>query len=215
MTNKVSKGKKNNKVSKVSKEIKDKAIEVEDDIKEAKPIKEVKKIEKKAEKKFEKTVTIGKSKGNFWSNNKGLIIFLGILALLIALTFLIEGDETTKKEIDYSTLGSDIQEWYTDTQSNNYTLTVIALSYCGYCAQYKPIITQIANDEGLKLYWFEMDTMSSEDANALQNTYTLEQYSGSSPYTAIIYGGKFVTDTVGYMDESSTNTFLKEAGAIN
>lgn len=169
----------------------------------------VKKVE---EVKREKALKPKKSFKDFLKNNKGLLIVLGIVALLVLMTILVEGNDEPKTEIDYSTLGSDVSSWYSDTQSDKYVITVIALSYCHYCADYKPKITEIANRNNVSLYWFEIDTMSEEDAQALQSTYKLEQYTGSSPYTAIIKGGEFVTDTVGYMPEEDTITFLTGAG---
>lgn len=150
---------------------------------------------------------------SWWKRNRSTIIILGAVLLLVLMSMLIEGNEKSK-EIDYSSLSADVQQWVEDTSSEQYVVTVIALSYCGYCEQYKPVITQIANDNGLKLYWFEIDTMSDEDANVLQTTYELEQYSGSSPYSLVTYGGEFVSDVVGYMEKADTETFLKGAGAI-
>ena len=184
---------------------------VKKDVEKVKPLKKEKKDFKKVEK---KNAVIGESKGNFWKNNKGAFIIIGVIALLIVLTLLIEGNEKTEKAFDYSTLGAEINTWYNDTQENQYVVTVIALSYCGYCAQYKPIITELATEEGLKLHWFEIDTMASGDAEALQYQYNLEKYTGSSPYTLITYNGEYVTDVVGYMEKEEITSFLENAGAL-
>lgn len=182
--------------------------------KEVKKIVPLKKATTKVEKEVKKTAVIGEKSKGFWKNNKGTIIIVGVIVLLVALTILIEGNEKPNNEIDYSSVGTEVKAWYDDTQKDQNVVTVIALSYCGYCAKYKPIITALSTEKGFKLYWFEIDTMSEDDSSALQNTYDLEQYSGSSPYTVVTKNGAFVKDIVGYMEKSELVSFLESAGAL-
>ena len=182
--------------------------------KENKKIVPLKKETTKVEKVVKKTANVGAASKSFWKNNKSTIIIVGFIVLLLAVTFLIEGNEKKSTEVDYSSVGTEIKAWYDDTQKDQNVVTVIALSYCGYCANYKPIITALSSERGFKLYWFEIDTMSEEDSAALQNTYKLEQYSGSSPYTVVTKKGAFVKDVVGYMEKAELVSFLEGAGAL-
>jgi thiol-disulfide isomerase/thioredoxin len=150
-----------------------------------------------------------------------------IIWLFFGLSFLIEsnnkgtyggnntGENNVAKEVDVSKASKEVKEWYTAvTAEKNTAVTVIALSYCGYCKEYKPIITEIAKNEDLELYWFEIDTMSEEDGAILTGTYNLESYSGSSPYSFVTKDKKFLGDKVGYMANDATIQFLTGIGAI-
>ena len=130
---------------------------------------------------------------------------------MVAFTILKEKSEKTDTNLNIS---DDISSWVADSKTDQSVVAVIALSTCHYCAQYKPIITEIAEENSLKLYWFEIDTLNEADSSALTSTYSLTQYSGSSPYTFITKNGEFINDVVGYMPKEDTLTFLKDNGVI-
>lgn len=155
--------------------------------------------------------------------NLGTIIILSIVGLLIIFSMLIktgeqgENSNETSGNIDPTALSEEVKEWYETTKKDEYVVTVIGLSYCGYCKQYKPVIEEITDDENIAFYYFDFDTLaeaSSKDADALEHTYDLENYTGSSPYTFITKNGEFIGDTVGYMDKDETTSFLKSLKVI-
>lgn len=152
---------------------------------------------------------------SFFKKNRTVLLVVGLVGLLLLLAIMIEGNEKPSSgSIEYSSLSTEVKAWYDETKSEEFVITVIGLSYCGFCEQYKPVLTQIANDNNIKLHWFNIDELSQADSNALQNTYELKQYTGSSPYTLITYGGEFIADEVGYMEKESVESFLKEAGVL-
>ena len=152
----------------------------------------------------------------FWKNNKGLIIGIGAVILLVLFTILQDNSKEEKViEIDESLLSAEMSDWLNSTREDKYVVTVIGMTTCPHCQNYKPVITSVSDNENLNLYFFEADTITNaEDNNALENAYELENYEGSVPYTFVTKNGEFVCDTVGGMDEKGTNDFLRSCGVI-
>jgi len=151
----------------------------------------------------------------FIKNNKGLLIGLGVVLLLVLFTILQETNKSTEVEIDESALSAEMSTWLNDTRSDEYVVTVIGMTTCPHCQNYKPVIEEVSKNENIKLYFFEADTITNEaDNKALENAYELENYEGSVPYTFITKNGEFIADNVGGMDKDATLNFLRENNVI-
>lgn len=129
------------------------------------------------------------------------------------------GESNLTESNDYNDVNLDntseeINNWYYDVTSKNQVVTVIGLSYCSHCINYKPVLEKLATDNNFKMYWFDIDKMNEDDANVLTYTYNLSGYTGASPYTFVINNNKLVKDNLGFENEEKTVTFLKEAKVI-
>lgn len=146
----------------------------------------------------------------FWKKYKGWVIAALAVCAFVALSFLVEGNKPEEGESS-----SNVSEWVEAVKEDQYIITVIALSYCSHCKDYKPVITSIANEQGIPIYWFEIDTVSEEEANIISSTYEFSEYEGASPYTAITKKGEVVAQySLGYMDKDAATNFLKTNGVI-
>lgn len=151
----------------------------------------------------------------FWKKNQGTIIVVGIVILLLSFTLLNkENKQDPTTEIDWSTVSEEVQNWYLATQEDQYVVTVIASSTCPHCSAYHPVITEVSNEEEIKLFFFEVDTLSQDDQNALHNAYVLENNEGYVPYTFITNNGAFVTDHTGGMEKEDLVNYFKENHVI-
>ncbi len=146
----------------------------------------------------------------FWNKYKGLVLVLIALIAFVLLSFLGEG-----KEEVIETPAADITSWQEGVNKDEYALTIIALSYCGACQNYQPVITRIASENNIPLFWFEIDELAEADATALTNTYDFSEYTGTSPYTAITKNGEVIAQTVGYASEEGTMEFLRTNGLVD
>lgn len=133
------------------------------------------------------------------------------VALFIGLSFLI--DTSGSKPVKESEVPSAF-DWLAATQTDDYIITVLALTTCQYCQAYKPIITQIAKDYDLKLYFYEVDSLSNEESAILTSSYELKNYEGYVPFTFVLKDGEVQGDNTGYLDEEGTMNFLREVGVI-
>ena len=151
----------------------------------------------------------------FWKRNQGTIIVVGIVVLLLLFTLLTgEKKQKDEEQIDWESVSEEVQTWYLATQEDQSVVTVIASSTCPHCSTYKPVIQEVADEEQFKLFIFDVDTLSSEDSNALHNAYVLENNEGYVPYTFITNAGSFVVDYTGGMDKDTAIGFLKDNHVI-
>ncbi len=146
----------------------------------------------------------------FWKKYKVLVIVALLVVAFVALSFLVEGNKPAAKEPS-----SSVSEWVEAVKEDKNVITVIALSYCSHCKDYKPVITEIATKYSIPLYWFEIDTVSEADANTISSTYAFSEYEGASPYTAITKKGAVIAQYAnGYMSNEQALSFLKDNGVI-
>lgn len=146
-------------------------------------------------------------------------LIAAIIWAFVGLSFLIDtkgetkGPNTlqTKNVEDASTI---IKEWYNDVSSGDYVVTIIASSTCPHCQAYKPVITELAEKEKFKLYFFEADELEDSDYDVISTSFELTNYEGSVPYTYIVHNKEFVSDTVGYKDEETTRNYLINSGVL-
>lgn len=188
---------------KVTKKIEKKVTEIndniEDEIKEVK--KEVENVVPKKENKKKKLITI-----------LGIVLAIG---LFIGLSFLIDVSGKDNGNDNNSTVTTaDIESWYNKATNGDEVVTVIASSTCPHCQEYKPVIEKLASEKGFTLYFFEADYLDETDYTMLTGTFEIKNYTGSVPYTFIVRDGKFVADTIGYLDEETTINFLNENNII-
>lgn len=122
----------------------------------------------------------------------------------------INGEDSIKESIN----DIELYNWYSDITNGYDVVTVIALSNCPYCKDFKPIIESIAEENNFKLYIFDIDTLSENDQDVLKNTVKLIDYIGSSPYTFVTSNGEFVDSLFGYHDKNDTLEFLTSTGII-
>ena len=107
-----------------------------------------------------------------------------------------------------------VDSWYNDITSGKQTVTVIGSSTCSHCQEYKPVIKALAKKYKFNLYFFESDTLSSEDSDKLFNSFELKDYNGYVPYTFIFENNEYVNGIVGFADKSATIEYFKEYGVI-
>ena len=146
----------------------------------------------------------------FWKKYKIIIIVVIAILAFVALSLLSENAtrvETTEALKDVTALTESVP-------NDEYSVVVIGLTYCSHCHNFNPIITKISKDYELPLYWFDIDDLSDEDADALTEAFSEHDYLGSSPYIAVLNNGKVVNTHVGEMNKTTTIEFLKESNAI-
>lgn len=141
----------------------------------------------------------------FLKKNKATLIVVGLVVLFVVLAILL-------KDVNFEGEG-ELQEWLADTASSNKVVTVIAQTSCGHCKVYKPVMTEVQEEYGFKLYWEEADLLSKSDYNILSTTYELTGYSGT-PYTFVTENGGLIAAHPGRMEKEALISFLTDAGVI-
>lgn len=151
----------------------------------------------------------------FWNKYKGTIIVIVLLVLFVLLSVLTESGnkKSSKDDIELSKLTEETKAWVDATESDEYIVTVLAQTTCSHCIKYKPVIEDLQNEYGFKLYWYEVDEVyntegRSEDYEAIIGYYDLKDYTGT-PHTYITRNGELLVENSGAItDKESLKEFL-------
>lgn len=148
----------------------------------------------------------------FIKKNKAVISITVVLVLFILIAFLLEKNGK-------ATLGDGLREnvsqWLEDTKSEDYVLTVIASTECGWCKEYKPEMNKIKKDyPDLKIYWFEVDKLTESEVKTVLTTYKSE-FEGGTPHTFLTYKGKVKDIIRGYKEKDKVKEILKKNNVIS
>ena len=136
----------------------------------------------------------------FWKKYKVVIIVVLSIVAFIALSILVDI--------------SKLYNFKKNFKKDEYAVTVIALTTCPHCHNFKPIIKDITEEYNLPLYWIEFDSLSNKDRNYLNSIFADNGYEGYSPYIAVSKKGKVINNYTGEMEKEDTLTFLRDSGAI-
>ena len=82
---------------------------------------------------------------------------------------------------------------------------------CSHCVAFKPVITSVANNKEIDVYYLNTDTI--ETLEAWDSIWNLVEQEGT-PTVAVIENNKLVKSTAGEMTSEELIRFLSEAGAL-
>lgn len=205
----------------------DKAKQVNTTKKETAPKKEekiekVEKVVEVVEEKKEKTSTPKEStkketKKEFKLTSKQKDIVLVLLAVvLLVVAFVVTGNKTPKIDIELpvvlegETGFNEItySEYVEKMNEEKPFLVIIVKDGCGYCEAYTPIVTEVAEEYNLPIYYINLTNITEEEYTALSksNSYLKSQQWGT-PTTLLMSGKTVVGSISGYVDK---DTFVKD-----
>ena len=127
-----------------------------------------------------------------------VLVIIGVIVCLFA--FLIIINNISEK---------GVEDWKKDFDNNKTIVTVIGLTTCEHCQEYKPIIKSLASKYKFNLYFIEIDSLTEEDKNTILTTVDLLDYTGYVPFTFIIKDKQYVVGEVGSKTKEETIEFLK------
>ncbi len=139
--------------------------------------------------------------------NKNPIIISIVILLFVTFGILVRLNNSNDIE------NKTVEQWSKDIK-NDVVVTVIGLTTCGHCQEYKPEIISLAKRNGFNLYFFEVDSLSEEDAKILTETYDLSDYKERVPFTFVMDHGKYSSGITGFSNIDDITEFLKENKAI-
>ncbi len=138
---------------------------------------------------------------NFWKKYKVFVIVIIAIVAFVGLSMLTESSRKVESGLD---------DFKAGFPKDDYSITVIGLTYCGHCHNFSPIIRKVAKEYNLPLYWFDYDALSKDDTKYITDIFSEHGYEGYSPYMAVAKKGEVIATHTGEMDENATVEFLKE-----
>jgi len=206
-TNNNGKVNKNNTVKKdIDKELK--KVEVKEEVKISKPVKEETPVFKeKTKKEFKLT-----------SRQKDIVLVLLVIVLLFVAIF-VTRSKTPELDIELP-VAVEGEAGFTEISYAEYEakiaeekpfLVSLVQDGCGYCDMFKPVLEEVSNEYKIPIYYINLSNLSSEDNSALSssNSY-LKKNKWGTPTTLFMYGDVVVDSLGGYTEKDAFVSFVKE-----
>lgn len=186
--------------------------------------KEVKKVtpkteEIKVEKVAEEVITPAvKEKKSFklTSGQRDVILVL-IVAVVLIIALVLTGGKKLDIELPIALEG---EAGFTEITYSEYAekldkeapfVVVLKRDGCGYCDMYEPIVTEVAGEYSLPIYYINLSNLTADEQSALStsNSY-LRKNQWGTPTTLFMYGKTVVDSIGGYVEKDSFVEFVKE-----
>ena len=144
-----------------------------------------------------------------------------VLVLLVAVVLIIALVLTGGKKLDIELpIALEGEAGFTEITYSDYAekldmeapfVVVIKRDGCGYCDMYEPIVTEVASEYNLPIYYINMSNLTSEEQSALSssNSY-LRKNQWGTPTTLFMYGKTVVDSIGGYVEKDALVEFVKE-----
>ena len=144
---------------------------------------------------------------------KNILITVGVI-LVFAFVFIvsIKQEEKLNKEAAKVKLHEiTIDKLNQKLNSDEKFVLLLGRPDCSHCVAFKPIITKVANDKGIDVYYLNVDTI--ETYEDWETIWGLVEQEGT-PTVAVIEKQQLVLSSAGEMTEEQLIEFFKEAGVL-
>lgn len=132
-----------------------------------------------------------------------------------------------EEEIAYKTV-STYDEYMKVIKSKNVVMTVFGRNSCYWCNKFKPIYNEVAQEQGVDIYYIDSDSFNQDEYNKILNSglnipakctdskeEDLPLSSGfGTPLTIFTKKGKEIDCIGGYVNKASLESKLKSVGMI-
>ncbi len=127
------------------------------------------------------------------------------------------GSSSSSDDSQYTNISFiDYKKYDEIYQSGKKSIVVLGQTGCGACNAYKPIIDEIAKEEGITIHYVDMRQLNDDEPSKLLGSlsYFDNVESWGTPLTLIIENKKVVADQKGHNDKETTLEFFKTNGLL-
>ena len=174
-------------------------------------VKEEKVVSKKVEEKTKKSFSLT-------SRQKDIILVLLVVVLLVV-GLILTSNKKPKLDIELP-IALNGDAGYTEITYDQYNeklnseeafLVVIVRDGCGYCEMYEPIVTEVADEYKLPIFYINLAHLTDEEKDSLsQSNSYLKRNKWGTPTTLFMYGSNVVDSISGYVEKDTFISFVKE-----
>ncbi len=144
---------------------------------------------------------------------KNVLIVLGVI-LVFGFVFIVsmkQEEKINKKAEDNKFHEITVDKYYELYNSGNKFVLLLGRPGCSHCANFKPIITSVANNKGIDVYYLNTDNI--ETLGDWEDIWGLVEQEGT-PTVAVIENQKLINSNAGEMTSEELILFLSEAGVL-
>ena len=152
------------------------------------------------------------------SKQRDIILILLVVVLLVVGLILTSGKgDKFSVELPIALSGEAgfteiTYDQYEEKVNNEESLVVIIVrDSCGYCEMNEPIVSEVANEYKLPIYYINLTNLSDEEIDLLSTTNAyLKKNDWGTPTTLFMYGAHVVDSISGYVEKDALVDFVKE-----
>lgn len=178
--------------------------------------KEKVKVEKVTEEKVVEEVKKEKKTFKLTSKQKDIILVL-LVAVVLVIALVITREPKFDIELPIALEGTagfneiTYSEYEEKLNTEAPFVVVIVRDGCRYCEKYEPIVSDVATEYSLPIYYINLSNLTSDEQTALStsNSYLKKEQWGT-PTTLFMYGKHVVDSIPGYVDKDTFVEFAKE-----
>lgn len=148
---------------------------------------------------------------------KSDFVLIGAVLLIIVIAVFSSKGNVELEEVNYPlTLSGEAgmhqisyDEYAKKVENKEAFIVIIERAGCGYCEQYMPIVTEVAEEKKIPIYYIDTDTLTTEEMNLLstKNNY-LKKNKWGTPTTLFMLGDRVLNSIGGYVEKESVLSFL-------
>jgi len=148
---------------------------------------------------------------------KSDLILIGVVLIIVVLAMFSSKGTKAYEEVEYplSLVGEvglhqiNFEEYSTFVENNEAFIVIIERAGCSYCIQYMPIVSDVANEKNIPIYYIDTDTLSSEELNELSTTNSyLKKNNWGTPTTLFMLGDRVLDSLPGYVEKETLLEFI-------
>lgn len=148
------------------------------------------------------------------NRNKGSIVLVVLIALVIGLVAWLATGENTPKDMSTISCENISSELLTDYKtaacSQDINIVYIMRDGCSYCEMMQPIINEVVKENKLNIVTIDIAKLDEAGYNELNSTNMyLKNTEWGTPTTLIVQNGKVINALVGYREKDVLVEFFK------
>lgn len=152
-----------------------------------------------------------------------IMLIAGLVIIFLISIFALQGTKANKVELPLALTGSekeltkiDYATYEEKINNGENFLIIIERTGCGYCEKYMPIVTEVASEKEIPIYYIDTADLSTEEFSKLSesNRY-LKTRKWGTPTTLLMSGSTVLDSIGGYVEKDEVVKFINKDILLN
>ena len=147
-----------------------------------------------------------------------IMLIAGLVIIFLISIFALQGTKANKVELPLALTGSekeltkiDYTTYEEKINNGENFLIIIERKGCGYCEKYMPIVTEVASEKEIPIYYIDTADLSSEEFTKLENSNLyLKREQWGTPTTLLLSGNSVAASLGGYVEKDEFVEFIEK-----
>lgn len=161
-----------------------------------------------------------KEKSNLKDKLIDILPIIAILIIVFLVAVMVSNERNISKTMKIHNIS--FNEYKEKIMEDKFTIILIGRDNCSHCANYKPLVNQVANDYNLDVWYLNTDTLEKDEylflhdnVNVLKDQYDPEGNPGIPTPATVVYRKGYELDSVlGDVGSKGFQNILVKSGVV-